>query len=173
MTNYQKSKIYKIVDNTNGNIYIGSTTTKYLSKRLTDHVCRYNKYLNNNLSGYYTSFKILENGNYNIVLIENYPCNNKNELYAREKYYIINNECVNKIYKYPHKKKIYNPQKEKERYQKNKEKIKEYTKQYYQKNKNKFKQKHYCKYCNLKINNNSVYKHYNESNKHIINFIKY
>jgi hypothetical protein len=31
-----------------------------------------------------------------IVLIENYPCDSKNELHARERYYVNNIDCVNK-----------------------------------------------------------------------------
>ena len=37
MVNYQLGKIYKLVDNTNGNIYIGSTCKPYLSSRLVQH----------------------------------------------------------------------------------------------------------------------------------------
>jgi predicted GIY-YIG superfamily endonuclease len=36
MPNYQDGKIYKIVDNTNGDIYIGSSTIR-LSARLQNH----------------------------------------------------------------------------------------------------------------------------------------
>ena len=38
MVNYQLSKIYKIVCNITGKIYIGSTTKKYLAERLAQHV---------------------------------------------------------------------------------------------------------------------------------------
>ena len=41
---YQKSKIYKIVDNTNNNIYIGSTCEPILSRRLAKHVSNYNEF---------------------------------------------------------------------------------------------------------------------------------
>ena len=41
MVNYQQGKIYKIVDKTNNNIYIGSTAEKYLSKRLQKHIAHY------------------------------------------------------------------------------------------------------------------------------------
>ena len=34
VVNYQLGKIYKIVDNTNGNIYIGSTCETTLARRL-------------------------------------------------------------------------------------------------------------------------------------------
>jgi hypothetical protein len=43
-----------------------------------------------------TSFKILEKNNYDYSLVESYPCKSKDELHARERFYIENNECVNK-----------------------------------------------------------------------------
>ena len=94
MVNYENSKIYKIVDNTNDNIYIGSTT-KLLCQRLAGHRTNYELYKNKGLK-YITSFKILENGDYDIVLLLNYPCNSKEELHAKERYYIETLSCVNK-----------------------------------------------------------------------------
>jgi hypothetical protein len=44
----------------------------------------------------YASFDILENEDYEIILLENYPCNSKEELLAREKYWIGQMLCVNK-----------------------------------------------------------------------------
>jgi hypothetical protein len=43
-----------------------------------------------------TSFQIIERDNYKISLIELFPCNLKDELSAREGYYIRNIKCVNK-----------------------------------------------------------------------------
>ena len=43
--NYSQGKIYKIVDNTTDNIYIGSTCQKYIRKRLSEHVYDYKGYL--------------------------------------------------------------------------------------------------------------------------------
>ena len=95
MVNYQLGKIYKIVDNTNGKIYIGSTCVPYLSTRLAGHTTHYNQFkkgLRTNL----TSFQIIENGDYDIVLLENHPCDDKNELHSRERFYVDSLECVNK-----------------------------------------------------------------------------
>ena len=75
MPDYSNSRIYKIVDNTNGNIYIGSTTQS-LSRRLAKHVGCYRSYLNNT-SNFMTSFKIIENKNYDIILSEEVNCENK------------------------------------------------------------------------------------------------
>jgi len=88
MVNYNNSKIYKIICNTTGFNYIGSTCQE-LGKRLNKHRWDYKNKLN------LTSCKILENNNYEIVLIENYPCKNKQELLLRERYWIENLECVN------------------------------------------------------------------------------
>jgi len=130
MPDYENSKIYKIYDNTNGNIYIGSTTEKYLSKRLQHHIQKYNDWIKNN-KGYTSSFEIFKNNNYYIELVENVNCNDIYELKNRERYYIENCECINinvpnrtleeyfKTEEYKVKKKIY----DKKNYEKNKEKF--------------------------------------------------
>lgn len=94
MPDYSKSKIYKIVDNTNGNVYIGSTTQS-LSMRLAGHTQSYKRYLNGK-NNYMTSFEIIKNGNYNIFLIEEFSCENKEQLHRNERKQIEANECVNK-----------------------------------------------------------------------------
>ena len=96
MSKYNNSKIYKIIDNSNGNIYIGSTTHKYLSQRLVKHRYAYKLYLEG-CKKYMTSFKILENGDYDIMLLENVNCETKDQLYVRERYYIETLECVNMV----------------------------------------------------------------------------
>eukprot|EP01052_Picozoa_sp_SAG31_P050928 SAG31_NODE_11857_length_991_cov_80.670404_1_plen_164_part_00 len=96
MPNYQNSKIYKLVDNTNGNVYYGSTTARLLCMRLAGHNAshrRFKKGEGTNCS----SFQILENKDYTLSLVETYPCNSKDELYARERFYIENNDCVNLV----------------------------------------------------------------------------
>ncbi len=78
-------KIYRIVDNTNGNIYIGKTKQKYLSSRLRQH--KYNTKKNTNRC---MSREIIKNGDYKIELIE--ETNDE----TRERYWIENTECINK-----------------------------------------------------------------------------
>jgi hypothetical protein len=95
MVNYNNSRIYKIVDNTNNNIYIGSTT-KTLSQRLAKHRSHYNDFLKDR-GNYMTSFDILQNGNYDIVLLEEVKCENKEQLHQRERHYIEALVCVNKF----------------------------------------------------------------------------
>jgi hypothetical protein len=127
---YSKGKVYKIVCNITGLIYVGSTTKEYLSQRLTKHKSDYKSYANGTSTNYMTSYKILENGNYDIILLESVNCNSKDELHTRERYYIELLDCVNKNIP-GHK--LTN----KEYYEKNKDKVKETIKEYYDKNKEK------------------------------------
>ena len=87
---YKNAKIYKIIDNTNNDIYIGSTTQARLSRRLSGH--KQDAKLNKGC----VSKQIINNGDYKIVLIENYSCNSKDELLAREQFYIDKFDCINK-----------------------------------------------------------------------------
>ena len=77
--------------------------------------------------------------NCNVKLIENYPCDNKNELQLRESYYIRKNNCYNKIIPGRTKKQYNEDNKEKikEYNEVNKEKIKEEMKKYRENNKEK------------------------------------
>jgi hypothetical protein len=150
MPNYANGKIYKIVCNITGEQYIGGTTQK-LSQRLTQHVLR-SKNDKKNMK----SKEIILRGDYQIVLIESYPCNNKEELERKEREHIESNICVNKIiptrtdkeWREAHKEEItlnkkeyYNTHKEviilrgTEYRNKNKEEIKLKKKEYYNKNK--------------------------------------
>ena len=93
MVNYQNVKIYKITGG--GLTYIGSTTLK-LNQRMAHHKSDHKHH-----SGYgtknITSYGVFEHPDVSMTLIEKYPCNDKEELLARERYWIENSECVNKI----------------------------------------------------------------------------
>lgn len=93
MVNYKDGKIYKIVGC--GMVYYGSTCDKTLARRLSGHVSSYKWELAGKRKDNVSSFKIIESGDYKIILVEKFPCDSKDELYARERYYIENNECVN------------------------------------------------------------------------------
>ena len=86
--------------------------------------------------------------NYDIVLIESYPCNSKDKLHARERHHTNNIDCVNKIKGQEIGEKGY----QKQYYNDNKDKIIEKSKEYYNDNKDKIieKSKEY-------YNDNSVY----------------
>jgi len=94
---YQQGKIYKIVCNITGLVYIGSTIQKRLSRRLVEHRQQYKQYIKGE-HNYISSFGIIEGGNYQILLIENYPCESCDELRRRERYFIESEECVNLNY---------------------------------------------------------------------------
>lgn len=87
MVNYQNGKIYRIVCNVTGKQYIGSTVST-LSTRLSQH--------KNSLIKTCSSREVLISDDYNIVLIEDYPCDRKEQLLQRERYYIEIMDCVNK-----------------------------------------------------------------------------
>jgi hypothetical protein len=113
--------IYKIIDNTNDNLYIGSTTLS-LKKRLNNHKCK------NDCS----SYQIIENGDYIIAEIE--KCDVENRRY-REQYWIDNTDCINKYRAYRTKEQR---KEQKMKYnEKNKDKRREYDKKYHEKNKDK------------------------------------
>lgn len=88
-------KIYKIVDNTNNNIYIGSTCEPTLLKRLNKHKSDYKRYVEKGIK-YTTSFEIIKNNDYKIELIEEILCENKFILHEKERYWIENTNCINK-----------------------------------------------------------------------------
>ena len=92
-----------------------------------------------------SSFDVLQNRNYDIVLIESYPCNSKDELHARERYQTNNIECVNKIKGQGMVnelgKKGYDKQYSEQYYKQNKDKLKEKFKAYYNDNKDKIIEK--------------------------------
>ena len=103
MVNYSNGKIYKIepiVDYDEGDIYIGSTTKEYLSQRMDNHRGRYKRWKKDNNNSYFTSFKLFDKygiENCQIILIEAFNCNTKDELHSKEAQYIKSMKCVNKV----------------------------------------------------------------------------
>ena len=166
---YQNGKIYRLICNTTRLEYYGSTCQKRLCSRLAHHKAGYKKYLNGK-SGFITSYKIFENDNYEIILVEFFPCNSKDELHQRERFYIENNDCVNKVIptrthkeymeqycknkiKIANKKWYEKNKNERKMFRiENKEYIKEINKRYYEKNKNKIRERQ-KKYYEDKKNN--------------------
>jgi hypothetical protein len=95
--NYANSKIYRIFSLSNNLIYIGSTT-QTLEARLAKHVIDYYCYIKNSKKySYYSSFKVIEGGDYKIELIEEIKCANKRELERIEGKYQKENDCVNML----------------------------------------------------------------------------
>lgn len=93
---YENGKIYMIVSSHTDKIYIGSTCNT-MSERLITHLKDYRQYIKKK-KAYCTSYDIIKLGDYDIKLLENYPCDTDDELKFREAEYIIDNLdiCVNK-----------------------------------------------------------------------------
>ena len=116
MPDYKNGKIYQLVCNETGEVYIGSTVQD-LERRLSSHevsanCCR--------------SKQIIDRNNYYIEILETYPCNNEFELDRKEGEYQRAIECIN--YKIAGRT-------AKEYYQDNKEKLVSSQHEYRQNNK--------------------------------------
>ena len=120
--NFQNGKIYIIRNRINDLIYIGSTCQS-LSQRMVQHrrdmnVKRCQKWK------LYQQMRELHKDNFYIELLENYPCNTRNELNRKEGEYIRNYQSkLNRIIA---------GRTDKEYREDNKEKAKEYHKEYQQ-----------------------------------------
>ncbi len=135
MVKLENGKIYAIICNKTGLKYYGSTTLS-LSMRLSIH-----KYMMSKTKKNLSSFEVLKNNDYKIELVEEFPCETKDELFEREKHYIKNNDCVNKRIPFRKVKEYYNDnkneisQQKKEYYLKNRDKIKKQSLERYYRNK--------------------------------------
>ena len=101
MVNYNNGKIYKIepiVDHLEDEIYVGSTTKKYLSQRMDNHRSSYKLWTDGKTNNF-TVFDLFNKygiDNCKIYLLESVNANSKDELLAREGYYIRSLKCVNR-----------------------------------------------------------------------------
>jgi len=142
MPDYSSGKIYMVypkVDNVDeGDVYYGSTIDT-LARRMVNH-----------RSSNKCSSKILFDKygveNCFIELVEEYPCETKQQLNRKEGEYIRNHKCVNKAiagrtfkeYRTENRDKLLEKQKQYDI--KNRDKIKEYKKEYYIDNRDKIKE---------------------------------
>jgi len=78
-------KIYRIVCNITGEVYIGSCENQTLGHRLSRHERQLDC----------ASKQIIERGNYRIELIEEIICKTKEDLLWRERYWFEKTDCVN------------------------------------------------------------------------------
>ena len=157
MPDYSQGKIYKVECNITNEVYYGSTVLS-LSRRMRRH---------RNGKKCCTAINIINRGNYNVKVIEEYPCNSKQELEARERWYIENNVCINKCIpgrtekewreaNKEHCKKVskdwyennkeHKTQQNKEWLEKNKDKMKEYRKEWREANKTRIHAKYKERY---------------------------
>jgi len=147
MVNYQNGKVYKIINENNEIVYIGSTTEEKLCRRYNSHKHKA--------------------PNHKIILIENYPCNSKEELCKREQQIIEEySNLLNerKAYRSEEEKKQYNNDWVKNNKEYKKEYDKTYSKEYYNINKENenFKKKRNI-YSKKHYENNKEY--YNKKNR--------
>jgi hypothetical protein len=139
---FSRGKIYKLVNYKTDDIYVGSTINEL----------RYRKYQHKTLlkgGSNKQLYKRLRNMNITcndieLVLIENWSCQNIFELHCRERYWIEQISTLNKNIptrtgkEYYKKNKQYLNEKKKEYYKKNKQYLNEKKKEYYkEKKKNK------------------------------------
>lgn len=109
----REGKIYLI--NGNNELYYYGSTFKSLDFRYKQH-----KNLDKNKCRSKIIFQVYEENKIKIDLIETFYCYTKEELYARERYYIQNNKCINRNIPYRTKKEKIK-KKEPIKYKKNKD----------------------------------------------------
>ena len=139
MVNYNNGKIYKIENNVDDMIYIGSTTKQYLSQRMDNHRSKYKSWKAGRIRKLMV-FEIFDKHgieNCKIVLLELVNCESKDELLAREAFYIKSLVCVNRIIPLRTRKEYYND---------NIEKILKRKTNYYNDNRDKILERHKIKY---------------------------
>ena len=95
MVNYQLGKIYKIVCRITGEVYVGSTCEKTLARRLVAHRSACSRFLEKQQGSKFSSFQIIQRGDYYIELIENCPCDNSDELRKKEREWYDSIICIN------------------------------------------------------------------------------
>lgn len=160
MPNYQKGRIYKLINDVDESIYVGSTCHK-LKDRLSGHKCDAKRY---------STYKVYEHLNeigwehVTIELIEKYPCETKRELWLRERHWakklkadlnslraIITPEEAKqekkeymRKYKKEHRQQINDNNRK--YYKENHDKVRDYHNSYYKKHREEFKK--YQEYYN-------------------------
>jgi hypothetical protein len=171
---YQNGKIYKIVDNGYNKCYIGSTC-ETLSMRMVRHRAQFNQWKQGKNHRPTTSLYIFEEfgvNNCKIELLENFPCESKEQLLKQEGFHIKNTECVNKRIECQTRKEYRDIHKEdmKQYRLNNKEIIAEQTHQYWINNKERMREwrneKFRCDTCNGFYTRNSKTTH-EKTEKHL------
>jgi len=170
---FSKGKIYKITNDYNNDIYVGSTCD-LLTKRFSYHRSDYRREVKKDRL-LYKLMNEIGFERFRIELIEDYPCQDKYELRQREGHHIreigtLNKKIAgrtkqeyNKEYHKDNKEKM--QQYHKEYYNENKEKLQEYHKEFYEDNKDKINEKITCD-CGCLVSRGHLTRH-KKTNKHI------
>ena len=143
MVDYSKAIIYRLVckDPTITDEYIGSTVCKYRRKSHHKTCCNNENREQYNLPVYQC---IRANGgfeNWSMIMIEEYRCNNKNELHMRERHWIEERRPTLNMVIRPVVTEEECKEQRKQYRKKHKEEIREQRKQYREENKEKIKEK--------------------------------
>lgn len=140
MSKFRNAKIYKLISAQTPLIYIGSTY-QTLYSRMSGHRRDYNYYVVGNgsdLNSKRSNLDILQYNDTRIVLIERFPCKSREEMVAREQYWIDKTlNCVNNY----RAKGLPKREADKVYYEANKERILQKQKDDYHNNKPKYQQK--------------------------------
>lgn len=96
MASYQNAVVYAIRSHQTDLFYIGSTKSP-MYKRMSNHRGRYKLWCNDNNKSYVSSFEILKYDDAYIELLEEYPCENVQQLRKKEGEHIRlhRDVCVN------------------------------------------------------------------------------
>jgi hypothetical protein len=84
MPDFKNGKIYEIVCNKTGWVYVGSTAEKRFSSRMSKHRADFKMWKNGTRKSPCKSSLIIDNGDYTERVIEYYECTDKIELMKRE-----------------------------------------------------------------------------------------
>lgn len=84
MVNYQNGKIYKMINEVDNWVYIGSSTMNYLSTRRAGHCVVANDEQSRLHTPLYEAMRKYGNDKFHIVLIKLFPCSSRAELEAEE-----------------------------------------------------------------------------------------
>ena len=171
-------KIYQIKNNKSDEIYIGSTCKKNLKMRLNEHKADYIKWKLGN-KNYISVFKIFDDNDYEMILLEEGICENKNQKLQKKKNFINTINCINIVKnpiltneerieyqsKYLENTKEYRQNYHKNYYEENKDKLKENSNNNYHKNKGKLLEKVICE-CGCEVIKMGMRRHL-KTKKHI------
>lgn len=184
---YQNGKIYKLVSQHTDEICVGSTIQS-LNERKSQYKSHYKSWQENKFNRNLAGFEIVKYDDFEIELVELFPCESNKELEKREGYWIkILNNTINKriagrtdneyyndnkkhIQEYHKDYYLENIEKIKQYQQDNKKTIKDRRKNYYQEHRKNLKKE--CKFCGKSYSPDKIERHI-KSIKHIKNFINY
>ena len=151
MPNYENGKIYKLV--AGGLTYVGSTT-RTLAQRKAMHKSGFKRWKAGKRNKV-TSYQLFDSGEpVDIVLLEDVPCERKEQLHARERHWLEKLDCVNRYIA---------GRSQKEYREQNRHKISERKKKRYEQNRDEIlerkKKKVQCPLCSEEMRKSSIPRH--------------